>query len=42
MDRAILLFHPTFHKKYLEYIDMLLDNDYSLKLIFNEIVKLKT
>jgi len=37
IDRAIKLSHPTFHSKNLKlYIEMLLDNDYPLKLIFNK------
>ena len=37
-DRAILLFNPDFHDKNLtSIINILLENDYSLKLIFDTI-----
>jgi len=38
VDRAILLSHPIFHQKNLEYvIKVLIDNSYPLDLIFNRI-----
>jgi len=38
VDKAILLSHPNFQGKNLEYvIRVLIDNTYSLKLIFNRI-----
>jgi len=42
VDRAVLLSHPTFHRKNLKLVDLLLDNGFPLNIIFNKInIRLK-